>query len=478
MKKITLLLILFTVSFGFSQTELLNLPFDAVGSESIWTPIADAAAKPEEVTIAFNASGNGTGATELTGVNADGVGGRAYIFRYDNNTFDFGTSGTLSISMDLKIDQALAGTNLQFETQVSKVGGGVLVVTNQNLQNDVTLGSWTTLTFDMTPTPSEFNNVGTELYFFFNMAAGAFVDAGGTIFVDNIIMTGGAPPAATCADGIQNGDETGVDCGGPDCDPCAPTAPTDAPTAPTALAGDVISLFSDEYTDLAATWNPNWGQSTTVTDETIASNPVKKYSNFTFSGIEPTGGTIDATSAPAKTHINVDYWTSDATELKIKLVDYRGDGAWGADNIEVEITKPITAGAWGTLSIALSEFTTANPSMILSDIGQLVLSATGATNSVYIDNLYIVNIPTAGLDDLESVSFNVYPNPSNNVWNIKTNSQVIKTIQVFDILGKQVLSLNPNSENARIDASGLTKGLYFAQINTEAGTNSVKLIKN
>ncbi|HAP60382.1 MAG TPA: hypothetical protein DCR93_13110, partial [Cytophagales bacterium] len=27
-----------------------------------------------------------------------------------------------------------------------------------------------------------------------------------------------APPPPTCNDGIQNGSETGIDCGGPDCD--------------------------------------------------------------------------------------------------------------------------------------------------------------------------------------------------------------------------------------------------------------------
>lgn len=31
---------------------------------------------------------------------------------------------------------------------------------------------------------------------------------------------GDCDPCPTCTDGIQNGEETGVDCGGPDCDPC------------------------------------------------------------------------------------------------------------------------------------------------------------------------------------------------------------------------------------------------------------------
>ena len=46
------------------------------------------------------------------------------------------------------------------------------------------------------------------------------------------------------------------------------------------------------------------------------------------------------------------------------------------------------------------------------------------------------------------------------------------------MLGKQVISLNPNSEEVTIDASELPTGLYFAKIATEIGSNSVKLIKN
>ena len=41
----------------------------------------------------------------------------------------------------------------------------------------------------------------------------------------NVVCGTVSPPTATCTDGIQNGDETGVDCGGSDCEPCA-VAPT------------------------------------------------------------------------------------------------------------------------------------------------------------------------------------------------------------------------------------------------------------
>ncbi len=45
---------------------------------------------------------------------------------------------------------------------------------------------------------------------------------------------GGNPPAPTCFDGIQNGNETGVDCGGPDCQPCQNTNACNPPTGLTA----------------------------------------------------------------------------------------------------------------------------------------------------------------------------------------------------------------------------------------------------
>jgi hypothetical protein len=52
------------------------------------------------------------------------------------------------------------------------------------------------------------------------------------------------------------------------------------------------------------------------------------------------------------------------------------------------------------------------------------------------------------------------------------------TITVFDILGKQVININPNGEEAVIDASNLKDGLYLAKISTVNGSQTVKLIKN
>ncbi len=85
---------------------------------------------------------------------------------------------------------------------------------------------------------------------------------------------------------------------------------------------------------------------------------------------------------------------------------------------------------------------------------------------------------TLSVNELTSSEFKVYPNPSNGVWNIVSNNQEITSINVYDVLGKQVLSLNPNTQNVSIDASNLQSGLYFAKVNSLNGSQTIRLIKN
>ncbi|MBT8233137.1 MAG: T9SS type A sorting domain-containing protein, partial [Saprospiraceae bacterium] len=100
----------------------------------------------------------------------------------------------------------------------------------------------------------------------------------------------------------------------------------------------------------------------------------------------------------------------------------------------------------------------------------------GSTTAIYVDNLYFYKGETVGIDEFDRAEFNVFPNPTNNVWNIKS-MQNIDLIQVFDIQGQLVITLTPNSETASINAVGLTNGIYFVKFNSVIGTKSVKLIK-
>jgi len=89
-----------------------------------------------------------------------------------------------------------------------------------------------------------------------------------------------------------------------------------------------------------------------------------------------------------------------------------------------------------------------------------------------------MTVNTLSVNDFELTPVKAFPNPTDNVWNIKTNNLTFNSIQVFDVLGKQVLSLNPETNNAVIDATNLSNGLYFAKVNTDKGSSTLKLIKN
>jgi len=165
--------------------------------------------------------------------------------------------------------------------------------------------------------------------------------------------------------------------------PAIPT-PEDAPAVSTASA--VVSIYSDAFTDITATWNPDWGQGGSMVEEEIAGNNVRKYSNLEFSGIDLG---IDVTNRVVLSEVSTvtfDYWTSNATTVGIKLVNYGADGAWEqATNVEAVISRDAVTGSWQTVTVGLSGLDN-----ITADgkIGQLVITVTGdGSQVVYIDNI-------------------------------------------------------------------------------------------
>ncbi len=165
------------------------------------------------------------------------------------------------------------------------------------------------------------------------------------------------------------------------------TAPTTAASAPTVDASNVISLFSDAYTNVTVdTWRTDWS-SVDYTETTVGGNNVKLYSNLDFVGIETVANQVDASSM---THFHVDYWTGDASVFRVKLVDFGPDEGYdGGDDTEDEIEFTVTPNTWVSLDIPLSDFTGLTNT---ENIAQYIFSAaTAGEANVYIDNIYFHN---------------------------------------------------------------------------------------
>ncbi len=161
----------------------------------------------------------------------------------------------------------------------------------------------------------------------------------------------------------------------------APPMPSVAATTPTEASSNVISIFSDAYTDVGAEFNPAW-DSADVTEISVAGDAVKMYSNMTTAGIDFAAQDVSSLGS-----IKIDYWTEGAAFLKVKLVDYLDDGTWGPSDTDPNYEKEITHNVenfsiWNTITINLAEF-----DLPVGKIGQILLTSDKSKN-VYIDNIY------------------------------------------------------------------------------------------
>ena len=165
-------------------------------------------------------------------------------------------------------------------------------------------------------------------YFYFNSANEAVAtvdDAGLVTIVGDGTTTIAATLGQTAAQGLVTVSAAEL--------PSAPPTPIYDPA-------NVISLFSDAYTDVAVdTWSAEW-DAADVMDFDLEGNTTKMYTELVFAGIEFTSSPIDAS---AMTSFRMDVWTPDPTAspavFKIKLVDFGADGAFaGGDDSEHELS--------------------------------------------------------------------------------------------------------------------------------------------
>ena len=57
-------------------------------------------------------------------------------------------------------------------------------------------------------------------------------------------------------------------------------------------------------------------------------------------------------------------------------------------------------------------------------------------------------------------------------------SSNINSVEVYNVLGKQVLTLEANSNKVVLSGAALNNGIYFARVNAENGSKTLKLVKN
>lgn len=169
----------------------------------------------------------------------------------------------------------------------------------------------------------------------------------------------GTGTAPTCSDGLQNGNETGVDCGGPDCAPCA-TGGCDAPVVSasagkkkitlswgaangalsyTAYLGPVggpytsktVTSTSVNYGGLSSNTTYEYYVESNCSSGTAASNPATTSTTRVLPGTAP----ITVYPVPANNFLVIEFGDIANDQVDIILMDVVGKKVFSDRNVEV-----------------------------------------------------------------------------------------------------------------------------------------------
>ncbi|MGE0090701.1 MAG: hypothetical protein AB7S50_14610 [Bacteroidales bacterium] len=202
-----------------------------------------------------------------------------------------------------------------------------------------------------------------------------------------------------------------------------------APTPSNRRASDVISIFSDAYTQVAGTdFNPNWGQSTVVTTVSIGGDNTLKYSNLNYQGT----ALASAINVSSMEYLHVDVWTEDATTVNFYCIS--------PGPAEKAYSFAIESGVWKSYDIPLSYFSDV---VDLTNIFQFKVDGTSGSN-VYFDNIYFYREtptspseaapipPTRDPSKVISIFSNAYTDLTGTDFNPNWGQATVVTTEVID----------------------------------------------
>lgn len=75
------------------------------------------------------------------------------------------------------------------------------------------------------------------------------------------------------------------------------------------------------------------------------------------------------------------------------------------------------------------------------------------------------------------INVSVYPNPTTGQFRIQNSESRIQSVEVYDVYGKLISTMEVNDNDVTIDISNYNNGIYVALIRTENGTVTKKVVK-
>lgn len=450
MKNVILLSFLLIGGTAFAQTSPIDFEPNGNGADFSWSTFEAPAGEenptftvePNPVTDGINASA--TAAKIDIGYSTDATWGQAGC-ETENQGVDMGSFEFNETNSQITIQVFQVGFAAPVAVKFANATFGALP--EMVVPNDVA-DEWVEITFDVSNLINSPEGPYTQFIFFPSYAPRA---TGHVVWFDNVTFGAGDPPA--------------------------PDPMTSAPD-PTIDEDLVLSAYSDTYTtNTVSEFNLNvFGITATEIDIEGDGNQTAKLENLNFYG-----GQWIAEDLNDFDFVHFDYYATSSTGFNFYLIDLTSMIPGGSPDeprysIGAGGDEEIAQGEWVSVTIPLQHFLDQPTGAFEYDLDDIFQYKFDGVGTLYFDNLFFSKEPT-GVNDIVSNGLKAFPNPSADSWMISSDASSINEVRVYDILGKVVLSESPNAGLTQIDASNLNKGFYIAEIRTDIGTGTIKLIK-
>jgi len=123
-----------------------------------------------------------------------------------------------------------------------------------------------------------------------------------------------------------------------------------------------------------------------------------------------------------------------------------------------------------TFQFNLTPYVGANMYVSLQHIGKT------ATDIAYLRNVQLTQTSTLSAADFDLAGIKAYPNPTRDALNIEAAS-LIRKIEVCNISGQIINTLDVNNTATKVDLSGFSNGVYFVTVFAEGQNKTLKIIK-
>ena len=203
------------------------------------------------------------------------------------------------------------------------------------------------------------------------------------------------------------------------------------------------------------------------TSETVMRSTKMENSAFFAGTFVDVSTPIDFTDFPG---ISIDTYSPKAN-IPVRLAL---ENQTTGNQITVDVNTT-TTNAWETLTFDFTGLI--NPNIDYNRIVvffEFIEDLPGDGTTYYFDNLRAED--ALGTNDFSAEGISVFPNPAVDICNIIA-LEAIQDITVFGVNGQKALQQKPHSIEATLDVSSLQSGIYFAQVTTQSGSQTLRLIK-